>query len=309
MTSTQQDHVVLLLPTPSFTNLPDFLTSNFTITPGGTHVAQPSRNHLIIFADGTYLELFNWHAPPPSLDDVNLPMRVWGPKAPGLIDFAITDTSRSAEDSVAAVNDRLSSNSPGSEEDFGLGIKYGTPVPGGRKKATGEEIKWKVTRPEFSRGANTPSEELFPTGRIDVPFFCHDVTARRERVPSDDVEKTTHACGAVGIKSCEVLVPGDLLAEYAGVYAKILGSKPKAVDGQGSAYAFDVGVPGGFGRSSVVVRAAETEKDIERMHERGIGFSGLVLAVKSDAPGSETRRSLGDSGIAATIWLEKVKES
>ncbi|KAI1348189.1 glyoxalase-like protein [Xylaria sp. FL0043] len=311
MTSIQLDHIVLLVDTPFFENLPAWVTDNFTVTPGGYHDGQPSRNKLVIFTDGSYLEFFNWYDTPPSLHDEHLPMRVWGPKNPGLIDFAITDTTRSAEETVGMVNERLSEGGP--EKDAGLGVKYGDPIAGSRKKAdnNGVEIKWKVTRPEFSRGEKTPGPELFANGRIDVPFFCHDVTPRTDRVPYLDEEKTRHPCGAVGIAACEILVPGHLTAEYAQVYSKILGSEPAAADRQNSqVHIFDIGVPRGSARSTVVVRAAETEHDIKRMHEKGIGFSDLVIAVESDGPGGgEMRRPLGATGIEATIWLEKVKGS
>ncbi|KAI1737401.1 glyoxalase-like protein [Xylaria scruposa] len=301
MTSTQQDHIVLLVDTPFFENLPAWVTDNFTVTPGGYHNGQPSRNKLVIFADGSYLEFFNWYDTPPSLHDEALPMRVWGPKTPGLIDFAITDPTQSAEESVGAVNRRLSE---GPEKDAGLGVKFSDPIAGSRKKANGAEIKWKVTRPEFSRGDKTPGPELFASGRIDVPFFCHDVTPRTDRVPSRDEGKTTHPCGAVGIAACEILVPEYLEAEYARVYSKILGSRLEPAAAQNS-HILDIGVPQGSTRSKVVVRAAKTEHDIKRMRERGVGFSDLVIAVKSDGLGGEMKRPLGPSGIESTIWLEK----
>ena len=105
MTSIQQDHIVILVDTPFFENLPAWVTDNFTVTPGGYHDGQPSRNKLVIFADGSYLEFFNWYDTPPSLHDEHLPMRVWGPKTPGLIDFAITDTTHSALEWVGTVNE------------------------------------------------------------------------------------------------------------------------------------------------------------------------------------------------------------
>jgi hypothetical protein len=297
MTSTQQDHVVLLVDDQFYENLPLWVTENFTVTPGGYHEGQPSRNKLVIFADGTYLEFFNWYNTPPSLDDENLPMRFWGPKSPGLIDFAVTDTTHSAEESVETINKRLSE---GPEEDSGLGVKFGKPT------ADGVEIKWKLTRPEYFKGEKTPGQELFAKGRIDVPFFCHDVTPRTDRVPSEDQKKTTHPCGATGIAACEILVPKHLQTEYARVYSKIMGSKLEPIVGQDS-YTLDIGVPRGSARSAVVVRAAESENDIKRMQERGIGFSDLVIAVKSDGSGGEMRRSLGSTGIESTIWLETVK--
>ncbi|CAH0025685.1 unnamed protein product [Clonostachys rhizophaga] len=192
-----------LVDTEFFENLPAWVTDNFTITPGGYHDGQPSRNKLVIFADGSYLEFFNWYDTPPSLDEETLPMRFWGTKTPGLIDFAITETTQSAEESVGVVNQRLSE---GPDNDAGLELKFGKPIIGSRKKADGTEISWKITRPEFSKGDKTPSEELFVNGRIDVPFFCHDVTPRINRVPSVDKDKTTHSCGATGIAACEILL-------------------------------------------------------------------------------------------------------
>ncbi|CAG9988166.1 unnamed protein product [Clonostachys byssicola] len=300
MISTQQDHIVLLVDTEFFENLPAWVTDNFTVTPGGYHDGQPSRNKLVIFADGSYLEFFNWYDTPPSLDNETLPMRFWGAKTPGLIDFAITDTTQSAEESVGVVNQRLSE---GPDKDAGLGVKFGKPITGSRKKADGTEISWKVTRPEFSKGDKTPSEDLFVNGRIDVPFFCHDVTPRINRVPSLDKEKTTHPCGATGIAACEILVPKHLHTEYTNLYSKILGSEIKSVVGQ-SSHTLDLGVPQGSTRTTVVVRAAETEHDIKRLRERGVGLSDLVIAVESDSLGSGERRALGD-GIASTIWLAK----
>lgn len=301
MTSTQQDHIVLLVDDFFFENLPAWVTDNFTVTPGGYHEGQPSRNKLVLFADGSYLEFFNWYGTPPSLDDDHLPMRFWGPKAPGLIDFAITHTAHSAEESVAAVNARLAEEP---EKDAGLGIEFGKPVAGSRKKVNGVEIKWTVTRPDFSQGDKTPGQEHFANGRIDVPFFCHDVTPRADRVPSQDERKTTHPCGATGIAACEILVPKHLQREYATVYGKILGSEPQRATEQG-AYTLDIGVPQGPTRSTVIVRAAETEHDIRRMQARGVGFSDLVIAVNGGGPGNTERLPLGLTGIESTIWLER----
>lgn len=304
MTSIKQDHVVILVDNHFFENLPKWVTENFTVTPGGYHEGQPSRNKLVVFSDGSYLEFFNWYDTPPSLDNETLPMRFWGPKTPGLIDFAVTDTTHSAEETVGAVNQRLSEG----EGDAGLGVKFGKPIFGSRKKADGMEIKWEVTRPEFFEDSKTPEQELFPNGRIDVPFFCHDITPRTHRVPSEDETKTTHPCGAIGIAACKVLVPKHLQNEYAHVYSRVLGSEPKFAAGKNS-YVLDIGVPQGPSHSAVVVCAAETEKDIKRMQERGVGFSDLVISVNSDGPDGETKRSLGLTGIESTIWLERSKKT
>jgi hypothetical protein len=306
MTSTQIDHIVLLVSTPFFENPPAWLTTNFTITPGGHHNGQASRNKLIIFADGTYLELFNWYDKPPPLDDENLPMRFWGPKQEGLIDFALTSTTVPAEECIDAVNKRLKQ---GPDKDAGLGIKYQEPIAGSRKRADDVEVKWKVTRPVFHVGDKTPNHDLFPGGRLDAPFFCHDVTQRTFRVASDDKGKTTHPCSATGIAACEILVPQDRLAEYVTLYSKILGSKADFAgdDTAGKSFALDVGVPQGAGRSKVAVREARTEKDLKQMQERGIGFSDLVIATNGQV--AEGKCSFGPDGIESTIWLENLAPS
>lgn len=113
MTRTEFGHIVLRVPTPFFENLPEWLTTNFTIIEGGKYNGQASRNKLIVFSDGTYLELFNWYDTPPSLDDKTKPMRVWGPKQDGLIDFALTSTTIPAEECMGAVNDTLSKGTDG----------------------------------------------------------------------------------------------------------------------------------------------------------------------------------------------------
>jgi Glyoxalase-like domain len=301
MTSTQIDHIVLLVSTPFFEDPPSWLTSNFTITPGGSHTGQPSRNKLIIFADGTYLELFNWYDTPPPLSDENLPMRFWGPKKEGLIDFALTSSAVSAEECIGTVNEKFEQ---GLWKDAGLGVRYQSPVAGSRTRGDGVEAKWKVTRPVFGGGENVLGEEMFPGGRMDAPFFCHDVTERGYRVACEDEKKTTHACGAKGIAAIEVLVPGERMEEYAILWGKIVGSEAK-VRGAGSGgneCVLDVGVPKGGGRSKIVLREARSEKDLLRMKERGIGFSDLVIA--TEGRGDCKRQQFGPEGVGPTIWLE-----
>jgi hypothetical protein len=306
MTSTQIDHIVLLVSTPFFESPPAWLTTTFTISQGGHHNGQASRNKLIIFANGTYLELFNWYDKPPPLDDENLPMRFWGPKQEGLIDFALTSTTVPAEECIDAVNKRLTQ---GPDKDAGLGVKYQEPIAGSRKRADGVEVKWKVTRPVFHDGEKTPNHNLFPGGRLDAPFFCHDVTERTFRVASDDKGKTTHPCGATGIAACEILVPQDRLAEYVTLYSKILGSKIEVTGGDtdGRSFTLDVGVPHGAGRSKVVVREARTEKKLKRMQERGTGFADIVIATTGRV--ADEKISFGPQGIESTIWLENLAPS
>jgi hypothetical protein len=158
-------------------------------------------------------------------------MKCWGPQKDGLIDFALTSTTVIDRDCIDIVNERLKQQP---NKDGGLGFKFHVPIPGSRKRADGVAVKWTVTRPVFQEGRTVPTQDFFSGGRLDAPFFCHDVTKRASRVASEDKTNTTHHCGAKGIASCDILVPQNCLNEYLTLYEKILGSRPQAnEDGAG----------------------------------------------------------------------------
>jgi hypothetical protein len=70
------------------------------------------------------------------------------------------------------------------------------------------DVQWHVTKPLLDNGAPNvprPAEKYFPTGRLDTPFFCHDVTERALLVPFADKDiSKTHPRGARGILSVEL---------------------------------------------------------------------------------------------------------
>lgn len=78
-------------------------SANTSVVPGGTHTGGETANALVVFSDGTYLELIHFVNPPPS--DTTHP---WGKKKPGWIDYAFLGTgSTAATDSIAqAINAR-----------------------------------------------------------------------------------------------------------------------------------------------------------------------------------------------------------
>jgi hypothetical protein len=285
----QLDHIVLLISTPDFENPPPWLSENFTITEGGTHTGQSSRNKLIFFKDGTYLELLNWFDDPPDADDEKQPMGVWGRKHPGLIDFALTSPG-SPEDYVDKLNYRLKDNE--------LGVAYHQPVPGGRKRADGIDVKWKVSRPKFHNASHTPSHAFFHGGRLDAPFFCHDVTERNLRVLFNDENATTHPCGAIGISEVRVLVPQGALKDYAPLYEAICDTGELIKAGRDLA-GIKISVPvSGVGTSRINIQASE---EMERIRERGVGISDIVIS--AGTAGANGSKQLGRHGIASTIWI------
>ena len=222
-------------------------------------------------------------------------MKVWGKKKPGLIDFALSSVESPAESYVGGVNARLKENGG----DGGLGVRYGQPTAGGRTRKDGVQVKWKVTRPEFSDSTHTPDDTLFPGGRLDSPFFCHDVTERGVRVPFDDPEKSDHPCGATGILAVEVLVPESTIDSYVKLYSNVLHSVP--IHEQG--VKLDLGLPvAQMGRSALRVLPAVNEEHGKWLRERGIGIFGL--AIHTEGREGHGKERLGSEGSPYDLSLE-----
>ncbi len=256
------------------------LPYSLTLCIGGS-----SRNKLIVFADGTYLELFCWI-------DTPREFHAWAHKSPGLIDFALTSLPPSTAQSLHNdIMSRLRDQQRGDE----LHLSYTLPEAGSRSKVDGVQVKW-----EYSRSVSSKSVK-----RTDFPFFCHDVTSRSVRVPFDDSERTKQPCGAVGISAVEVLVPKSKLNKFAELYRLILGGSPRILD-ERSGYKrqdFEIGLPvQGFGSSNISLRSEEDVIDRDWLQTRGTGLRRLVLSVAGrEGHGEE---ALGAEGIASTIILK-----
>jgi hypothetical protein len=287
---------------PTQVRIHDVLFRPILLPADSRSLGQSSRNKLIVFADGTYLELFNWFDKPPDEDAKDRPMRVWAKKQPGLIDFALSSLPTSTAE--AHFDTRVARLQTG-EGDGGLGVGYTAPEAGGRTRKDGVQVRWKVSRPEFAQTVNTPDEALFPNGRIDAPFFCYDVTSRDVRVPFEDKEKTTHLCGATGVAAVEILVPKAKMDAYVKLYSSILGSSLKVL-GEGdkeNGLVFQIDLPvQRAGLSAIRLRSEQNEQDVAWLMERGVGISGLILALGEGQAG--VKGCLGTEGIASTISLQ-----
>lgn len=165
-----------MLPYKDITDPPVWLTNHFKISPGGRHADNRTENKLILFRDGTYVELIAFID-----DDPARRKGHWWDKPYGIIDYALTASEVPDFD---ALNERLAKTE--------TGISYASPVAGGRTRPDGVELKWKVT---------------FPLGieRGNVPFWCNDVTPRERRVPVTE-DATAHPCGALGMAGVQVEV-------------------------------------------------------------------------------------------------------
>ncbi|KAK3723522.1 hypothetical protein LTR37_001774 [Vermiconidia calcicola] len=186
------DHVVLLLPYDMLQNPPAWITEKLTVSPGGQHADGKTENRLVLFQDGTYLELIAFIN-----DDPEKRSGHWWDKPYGVVDFAFT----TADLDYQSLKQRL--------QDSGTGISYAEPKAGGRITPDGKELKWEVT---------------FPTGvdRGNVPFFCTDVTPRERRVPVTEAN-ATHPSGAIGMAGMLLEVEKQNLERLSKAIATVLG--------------------------------------------------------------------------------------
>jgi hypothetical protein len=163
----------------------DYSRLGFNVTPGGRHTHAPTRNALIYFDDGSYLELIEWLAPAKG--------EKWYERlnavGEGIVDFALCPQD------VEAVIERTG----------GEGVAYRKAVPGSRVQSDGEEIRWLL---------GWAIESI-------LPFLCSDVTDRSLRVPEGACRQ--HSNGVKGILELSVAVP-DLDSAIA-TYERLLQMK------------------------------------------------------------------------------------
>ncbi|KAK4899712.1 hypothetical protein LTR27_002978 [Elasticomyces elasticus] len=277
--ATQLDHVIILLPYNDIVNPPKWVTDNFTVSPGGRHADDKTENRLILFADGTYIELIAFID-----DDPEKRKGHWWDKPFGIVDFALTthkpfdysytSFSRSSElfftqscsiltevlicNYYLALQERLKAS--------GSGVSYAKPTAGGRTMPKGQELKWKVT---FPLGAE----------RGEVPFWCHDVTPRERRVPVSK-ENTKHPCGATGMFGVVVREQRDSLKRIGSALLAITATESQATgELTGMSSRYEVGTPNGR-RDDAFVELQSIEQG-EKQH----GLR-LILRLPHDAAGN-----------------------
>jgi hypothetical protein len=178
------DHIVIAV-TDLDQAIRDYEVLGFTVLPGGEH-PRGSRNALVVFADGSYLEIIAFPKPQPDF-------RWWQvlqSAGSGLVDYALLP------DAIEQVIARAQAK----------GLDIEGPEDGARLRPDGEQLAWKTAR----------------SLRSDVPFLCGDVTPRRLRVPEGEVRK--HRNGVTGVAGLTIAVRH--LAVSVGRYRALLGSDP-----------------------------------------------------------------------------------
>lgn len=183
------DHIVILVPHETLTNLPPWLTDAFTVLDGGRHAGGVTENKLILFLDGVYLELIAF-VPGKEEDRKS---HNWGSRQEGhIIDWANTLHS---EDDLQIIRSRVSA--------AGTGIAYSNPTPGGRITPGGTELRWAISTPRLDDSVSFVGGE--------APFWCLDLTDRDLRVPYKVGNNVKHACGTVGVHRLAVSVKDEKL--------------------------------------------------------------------------------------------------
>lgn len=159
------DHVVIAVGDLAAT-VEDYRRLGFTVQIGGDHPGRTSHNALVVFEDGSYLELIAWRSPSPGERWYVLHQA----RGDGFVDFALLPDNIEAR--VASAKQR--------------GLPLNGPLDGGRVRPDGVRLAWQTARQTT----------------FDLPFLCGDVTPRELRVPLGDCRR--HANGVTGIASVAV---------------------------------------------------------------------------------------------------------
>ncbi|KAF3913108.1 hypothetical protein AA313_de0201509 [Arthrobotrys entomopaga] len=247
------DHIIVLLPHDELLDPPKWMTDNFNITNGGKHADGKTENKLIVFQDSTYIELIAFINDLPE----NRAGHWWGTKPYGMIDWAFTtETNYNThhEGLVSRLHD-LQTHTPTGEQ-----YSYAPPQTGGRIRPDGVRLEWAVTFPvHFERDGSTP------TRPSNLPFFCHDITPRENRVNGF----TDHPCGATGIRELRILADQSKVEGYSSYISTVVNSNTEGGK-------ISVGTPAGPNGSVVFVHPSTTEEETQ-VRERKFILKELVF--------------------------------
>ncbi len=255
------DHAIVLVNDLTLA-MKDYSALGFTVTQGGEHENGNTHNALMVFPDGSFLELLGfrrrWALPALRILKRTGVLRLYISRRPplerrlapkvdagkGLVDFALL--FRSIEDDLDAVRSR------------GLAIEG--PLSGGRVQPDGQRVSWLFGVP------------LAP----DLPFLIGDVTPSRER--------EHHPNGVEGVAGVTLGV-ADLDASVAR-YKALLGREPN----EGSAITLPEARTMGFVLDSATITLAmpigHSHHLRSHLAQRGEGLYALRLrTTKSGSAG------------------------
>lgn len=283
------DHIVILVPHETLTNLPHWLTDAFTVLEGGRHADGVTENKLILLRDGVYFELIAFV---PGKEEERKSHR-WGARRSGhIVDWANTLHS---EDDLEVIRDRIKAAS--------TGIQYTSPNPGGRIKPDGTELKWIISSPYLDKASGLDG---FVGG--EAPFWCLDRTPRENRVPFHVADNVKHPSGALGVHQVSVFVGEKALFEtLKGTYDALNGHVGTHVEEPtGSrALSWPIGVLESVdgGASQPTLRLVQTA---QCSSTKGGGDVFVNISLKSNKESGSVGGHLGDENWKIQLDLKKV---
>jgi hypothetical protein len=205
---TQIDHVLIANRVLEET-IANYEKLGFNVFPGGTHTSGKSRNALVSFEDGTYLELIAPVNPDGPADDPALQRFFRGD---GLIQFAVSSADVTAEAEHLAHH----------------GLQVSPVASNGRNRLDGKRTDWQTIR------LVTPDD-------VFLPFIISDVTPRNVRVP--DGADAVHPNGITRVLGVTNVVSN--LPDTVNFYRQLFHDPGTPVDtgieGAGRAYRFAIG--------------------------------------------------------------------
>jgi catechol 2,3-dioxygenase-like lactoylglutathione lyase family enzyme len=191
------DHVIILVEDLDQAHA-DYEALGFHVTTGGRHVATPTHNALVVFGDGTYLELLA----PLDVESALLSSDRWLmrlQRGEGLLSYAV----------------RCAPLPPSQPEAPGLTWET---AEEGRMRPDGVELRWRHLLP-VAGGLLTP-----------LPFFIEDLTPSQLRVPPEEAE--LHRLPVAGIARVRVAVAD--VQTTARQMRPLLGVEPQAASTSGA---------------------------------------------------------------------------
>lgn len=186
----QLDHIVIAVEDRE-TAIQSYSDLGFTVVRGGVHANQATHNALIVFSDGTYLELLALTGQPPLPDFIDFSTML--DSGEGLAGFALRTPNIEAE------RERLQ------RQGFSMSA-----ITGGSRLKASHVMRWRMA--------------FIDDGF--APFLIQDITSRTWRIP-DDSGLVTHPNQVTGIHAVEFAVP-DLSAAQ-DRHSRLFGSVPKTI--------------------------------------------------------------------------------
>lgn len=247
------DHIVILVSHTTLLALPDILGNTFTVVIGGSHADGLTHNNLILFQDGSYIEVIAFFD---GIDPERRAAHRWGSRPENtVIDWAYT-LPQGAD--FKAVQERVAAAQ--------AVYVYEDPVDGGRTRPDGAVLKWAVAAARDRR-----RDARVDAGKL--PFWCLDHTPRDLRVPYEGNPQTDHPSGARGVSRISVRVPAEEVLGLSKVYDGIHDS----LDREGHSWRF--GTHAG-------IEAGEGQHDVELGRTAGEGGIEVVLLGDGESPDS-----------------------